>query len=407
MKQILIAGLLVLHQALMAQNFVGQAALPPVSRDGFYKIRLSPDVVSLLTPGFANVRIIDTTGAEVPYLIEEESPVFSTTSFREYKVEKNIREGCCTELILDNAGQAPINNISLLIRNAETRKQATLQGSDDRKQWYALKETFQLYEIDNEAATSEIRILDFPLSNYSHYKLTIDDSTTAPLNIVKAGYYEVATNSGRYMEIPKVKFTAGDSPTEKKTYVNITLDTTGLIDMLELELKGPAFYHRSAELYARRWTEDARKQKTESLEWLESFDLTSRQTASVRLSSVRAMELLLVIDNGDNPALTVQSVRLSQLNRFLVAWLTTSAGYKVKVGDELLASPVYDIRFFQDSIPADPPVLTVSAIELYKKVGGESFTLFTNRNIIWVAIIAVIALLGYMSRNMIGKMGKG
>ena len=405
MRQILIACALLAQGNLFAQTYVGEASLPPVTVDGFYRIRLTPDVVSCLTPGFANVRITDQSGKEVPYLLDEESPVFSTTSFKEYKMDQAVRPGCCTELVLYNPGQASINNISLQIRNAETVKDASLLGSDDQKQWYALKERFSLSQIDNRETTSEVRILDFPLSNYGFYKLIINDSTTAPLNILTAGYYDVSTVTGRYTEIPKLEFAVTENSVEKQTVVNITLDTTGLFDLMDLQLKGPAFYHRRAELYVRRWIVEKRKDSVETMDWVESFDLTSRQASSVRLNSIRASNLVLVIDNGDNPTLEVQAVRLYQLNRYLVAWLSKDGAYKVNIGKEDLRAPTYDIGYFRDSIPSDPPQLAAAGLLLAGKTPvAESFTLFTSRNFIWVAIVGVIILLAFMTRGMLAKM---
>jgi hypothetical protein len=383
------------------QTPVGTAPVPKVEKDGFYRIRLSPGIVSYLTPGFANVRVTDDNGFETPYLLDEESPVFSTTSFRDYKMDKNVRAGCCTELLFHNPDKVPINNISLQIRNAQTYKDADLLGSDDRSQWYALRAAFTIYPVDNQQETAEVRIMDFPLSNYGFYKLVIDDSTTAPLNIMKAGYYETSTEQGRYSEVPEVKLQSEEKSIEKETWVTLTMDTTALIDKLVLQVSGPAFYHRQAEVYARRWYPDRRGKMIESMDYLEGFAITSGQEPSLRLGSVRAKELVVKISNQDNQPLVVSGAQLFQLNRYLVVWLAAAKNYTITVGEERQAAPDYDLGFFRDSIPAEPVQLSTGDLLLSETALEASTTIFTNRNIIWVAILLVIVLLGYMSRKLI------
>jgi hypothetical protein len=401
MKILFAALILILPSPLLAQDTVGVARIPKVQRNGFYRIKMAPALVSYLSLGFANARIKDQTGKEVPYLLSEETHNFSALAFREYKMDKRSVKGCCTHLILHNPERKKIDNVSLQIRNADTYKYASLLGSDDQKSWYALRESFAFYPVDGINQTSEMRAVDFPLSDYSFYKLSIDDSSSAPLNIIRAGYYETSTEVGRYSEIVGVQMKT-EVNADKETLITLTMDTTALIDRITLELTGPAFYHRTATVLARRWQTDPRGKRTDYLEELESFTLNSRQEASVSLGSVRAQELLIKIRNDDNPPLNITGANLFQLNRYLVAYLEPSVEYNVQVGGKDQSAPVYDIAYFRDSIPDVPAQVVAGDLVLQAKtVANPSFTLFTNRNIIWVAIILVVALLGFMSRRLI------
>jgi len=392
---------------LAAQTFVAEGNLPKVEEDGFYRVALTPNTTAFLNTSFSNLRIVDEAGKETPYIIEEEAPAFTTTQFKEYTiVEKKYQKGCCTRLILSNPNRSSISNISLQIKNAETNKEATLLGSDDRETWYALKEHFYLDAIDGGSQTFEMRILDFPLSNYQFLSLTVDDSTSAPLNIIKAGYYDVNAVTGMYSRVPTLRFSIEEKVKDKQSHVTIKLDTSRLMDKLEFTISGQPFYHRYAALYE-TGTQLNKKGKAEPFKnYLQSVELTSTHAASVQLVGMKLQNLLLVVENNDNPPLQFDSVQAFQLNRYATAWLKKGIAYKLKMGDSKLNSPVYDLDFFLDSIPNQPAVLQPSDIAAMTTAKeAKPTTLFTNKQIIWVGIILVAIILGYMSVKMIKERG--
>jgi len=389
----------------VAQKFRGEANIPAVEADGFYRVFLSPQVSRHLNEDFTNIRIYDQQNKEVPYLLQQEAQVYYTQTFREYKIlEKKQEKNCCTSLILQNLDSSPINNISILIKNAEVTKQATLLGSDDKQNWFALKQHFTLDAIDNKNQTSEIKIVDFPLSNYAYYLLQIEDSTTAPLNILKAGYYEVSSEDGKYTEVTNLSVTKSDSASERKSYIRIAFDTTQIIDKLSVAMAGPTYFLRRASLSVKKEKLNRKGEKEYYYDWLYDFELSSKQSSIIDLSGIQVTELLITVENNDNPSLDITSIKSYQLNRYLTAWLKRGT-YNMKFGDSNLQAPVYDLGFFEDSIPAQPSILAIGPVTIFKESQAESTTFFTSRTIIWFAIALVIVVLGYMSLKLMREAG--
>ncbi len=402
-----IFGLLFLTARLAAQTFVAEGTLPKVDRDGFYRVAITPEATAFLSPSFGNLRIVDETGKETPYFIEEEVPVFSKPQFKEYNIfKKEYQKGCCTNLILSNPNRSSISNISLQIKNAETSKEATLLGSDNGETWYALKEHFYLNTLDGGDQTFEIRILDFPLSNYQFLSLVVNDSTSAPLNIIGVGYYNMNIISGMYSKVPSLKFSTQENLKEKQTLITIRLDTARLMDNLEFFISGQPFFQRQATLYETGTRLNKKKKVEHFRNYLQSVELTSTHAATIVLSALKSQNLLLVIENNDNPPLQIDSVRALQLNRYATAWLKKGVEYKLKMGDANTNAPIYDLGFFRDSVQVRPTVLRPTGIALFSKSKDtKPQTFFTNKNIIWVAIILVAVVLGYMSLKMIKEKG--
>ncbi|HEY9008592.1 MAG TPA: hypothetical protein VIM75_20785 [Ohtaekwangia sp.] len=404
MRQSVIIIILIINVlATQAQTFRAEATLPAVHADGFYRILLSPDAAPYPNREFSNVRLYDATNKEVPYVLREEKPVYIQEQFHDYTiVEKKQSSGCCTTLILQVAGKTPINNINLLIRNADVTKQATLSGSDNGKEWFAIRDKFYFQSIDNATEAADMETVHFPLSNYAYYSLTINDSSSAPLNVIKAGYYDTSVSEGIYTQVTARSMVTADSAKQKKTYIYLQYDTLRLLDKLELAMTGAPYFLRDVQVYQRA-TRFAKKGSHDYCAPVTSFQIRSGQTAVVDLPMLKTRELMLAIDNQDNPTLTVSTVKVYQLNRYIVAWLKKGETYSIKFGEDAMASPSYDLAFFQDSIAYQPDVLRIGAIREHHETTAktESPAFFTDKRIIWVAIILVIGILGFMSVRLI------
>ncbi|MFN8334640.1 MAG: hypothetical protein U0U09_05895 [Cyclobacteriaceae bacterium] len=401
MKRFLTPALLIVSIVAYAQGFKATGKLETPAQDGFYKILLSPQQAQYINPAFANIRVIDSKKTEVPYILREEQPEYVRQQFKEYEMLENKQvKGAYTSIKLHNPTQASINNISLLIKNAEVSKSARLSGSDDGKSWFAVKENFALSYINNPSAANELRGIEFPLTNYKYYLLEISDSTTSPINILKAGYYDAATTQGLYSEITG-SFTLATETRNKQTFLKLAFGSPQIIDKLELSMKGAPFFQRFGVVT----TTESRKVKKhiETYERvLAEFVIRSGQTTVINLNTIKATNLTLRIENDDNPALSVNELHSYQLNRYLVAWLTKNESYTVGFGAENLSSPSYDLTYFRDSIPANPQVISVNDVKPVEPAAVSTDTQFFNsKTLTWIAIGAVILLLGIMSLRLV------
>ena len=391
------------------QNFRHEALLPPITQENFYKIAITPAIASKLKTDFSDIRLYNSKQQEVPYLVLRERPVQTRKLFREYQiVRKTIIPGGNTTLILRNPTRSKINNISLLIKNTNVRKKAQLSGSNDRQNWYGLEEDYYLHSLYSQAATAEVNLLNFPLSDYEYYQLVINDSTSAPLNILSVGYYDTFSENGKYTAVPDVKCTKTDSSALKQTFIYFPAQTLVRADKLTLEISGPTFYRRQATLYQAQFRKRKRRRKLRKIyEPVTSFQLQSDKENTVVLNNFRSDDFYLVIHNQDNPPLQIRQVQFYLLNTYLVASLQKEPAYRLQFGHEDVPPPHYDLAYFKDNLPADLPVISPVKIKTIAPANVPATpTVFTNKNIIWVAIVLVIGLLGFMTYKMMQETQK-
>lgn len=392
-----------------SQSFVAESDLPEIEQDGFYRIFISPSLAVGLNTSFSNVRIFGEGHKEVPYLFLADGSDEQVQKFREYEIlSKKQEPGCCTIIELHNPALKPINNINLVIRNADITKKAVLLGSDDREHWFAMKENFLLHPVSNATGTSEIKIVDFPLSNYAYYQLRVADSINAPLNILSAGYFETISANRDFTRISAPDVTRKDSAKVKQSYFRMSFDTTRIIDKLEFSFTGAPYFLRSAKLYRKQRKSLPNGRMKQSLELIRELQLTSKHPTVIAFDGMKENELLLVVENDDNPPLEINSINAYQLNRYLTAFLKKGVHYLVRIGNMDQPPPVYDISFFKDNIPATAPTLMAGDVRLLTGLTPEQpFTFFTTKLFIWGAIILVILFLAYMSVGLLRDVNAG
>jgi hypothetical protein len=397
MKKIIF--LLLISVSVKAQTYVAEAPLASVEKKSFYEIPLPPRVTALVKDDYRNLRILDEKGTEVSYVRNFDRFEYATFKKREFRIETELTKNCCTTVTLFNEEKNTIDNFLLEIKNSEVSKTAVLRGSDDRKTWYALKEKFNL-EFGSTSGKVITEVFDFPMSDYKFYQLTINDSTTSPLNVM--GAWQVAPDviQGRYVDIPSAKITSADSTKDHATWVTVHFDTAQYVNKLEFIVEGPHFYRRQATIYRRSEYLDRKKRKKTSLDAIGYFEVISGQVPLTLLAE-KEKELLVRVENNNNEPLNFTGVRASQLKQSIVVWLEPGHQYKMVFGNDLQA-PVYDLEYFRDSIPAN--LTKVDVGKLFDKTKTKELVenKTPSKKLIWFGIIMVIALLGLMSYRMMG-----
>lgn len=395
--------LLLLSSSAYAQqrgvSLVAEAPLDGVQKDGFYTVSLPPGITALLTRDMGNIRILDEDSVEVPYVANVEKPDYAYVDWKPFKMEKEKKNGCCTIVKLFNEDKAHIDNFLLEVKNAEINKTARLRGSDDGETWYALAENIQL-SFGHLKSNSVIEVFDFPLSNYAYYQLTINDSTTSPLNVVRALRTREDIIHGMFVEIPNVFMSSKDSVEDHATWATIQFDTAQYVDRLEFDVDGPHLFKRHVKIF-REVEYFVKKKKNIRLEELTSFDVISGQARPVYVYT-KERKLLVRVENDDNQPLKIDKVAAYQLKHSLIAWLEAKHTYRLVMGEDEMNPPVYDLAFFKDSIPANPTEIEVGKLRhLATQKPDVSPTFFTEKKVIWIAIILVAAVLAGMSVRML------
>ncbi|MFK7900184.1 MAG: DUF3999 family protein [Cyclobacteriaceae bacterium] len=392
---------------LGAQEFAYQTKVKSVDKTGYYKIMLSPDLLGKLRSDKGDLRVYDQEGKEQPYLLQREVASSTTSLFEEYKIiDKKYEKDAISHLIFHNKEKKAIDNVSIIVKNTDVQKRARLSGSDDKKNWYVIKNNYLLHSMDSKDETSELKILDFPLSDYQYFKLEINDNWRLPINILKVGNYNTQKIKGSSTTFNFRVSSQKDSA--KTSYVKLELPELNYLEKLKLVVSGSEYYSREVNVLVKRNELNSKKKEITYFESVGSFRLHSNSENEFDLQGLSVDQLYLEINNRDNQALKIEKVTASYLNYYVIASLQLESAYTLRFGDETIYRADYDIKNFADQVSKDASkVVHEGVIQAKKKeeLKKES-SIFENSYFIWAVIGVVGLLLGFISLRMIKDIGK-
>ncbi len=386
------------------QTFRWKSDLAPVKKTSFYQILISPSIFAKLNDSESDLRIFDQSNTEIPYIFNQENHIDQYLLFREYKIieKENNRKKDYTKLIIHNPKKTNITNFALIIKNADIRKHLTLSGSNDNKNWYIIKEKYFFEPLYSNNENSVIKILDFPMSNYEYYQVVIYDFFHNPINIIKAGYFDMQQEEGLYSSIDSLTFEQTEK--DQQSLIKIQLTDNYQIDKLKIEVESDKFYYRKCRFFIIK--EERHNRKTEKYEVDIKHTALNSYSENTSIIDLRNNELYIEIENHDNQPLKIKSIKAYQLNRYLSVELSDTSNYELRFGNDELHAPIYDLAYFQDSIATEKELIKPKVTQVYQKDTKSKAFIEMDKIYIWIAIILVSIVMIYMVTNMLREMKK-
>lgn len=379
------------------------APLAPVERDGYYTIVLSPEVVGRSREDLSDLRLLDSSGKEVAYLIEREPTMYERTWMRSYKLLRNERIKRTTIIEMEADSAAMVDELLVRVRNARVSKRARITGSDDRADWYMIQdECLAVGEGDGE--TSVLRFVDLPLSDYRYYRIVLDDSMSAPVQVLDLGHSARARSEGQYTPIDGLEF----SRTEDRSTTRIALHggSPFSADRLVFDIRSDVPFRRQGR-FTRHVRYTTRERKREVIrtteEQLGDFSLTRTSRGKVTAPGNITDTLFVLIENGNDQPLDITGIRAFQLERRVIAKLNAGGRYTITTADAKAHMPRYDIAHFRDSLPSSIGVLNIPAMSArpITPKGGPSFA--PSMKWVWAAIIGLGAIIAFSAVRLLRR----
>lgn len=385
------------------KGYKWKSEIDSISSAGFYKIQLPPAITSKFRSDFSDIRIVDAKQQEVPYIAQSEQATAPTILFKEYKILKLDKDKKETTLTLQNPAKSKIDNIQLVIKNADVNKVLRLSGSNDNTQWYIIKDNYLISDVYSQVETSVVKIFNFPLSDYEFFKIDISDSLSPPLNILKAGYYDTHSENAKYTEVQSPAVSQSDSTKTKISWIKISFAEPQLIDKISFEVKGPNYFLRDCQIGIREERILKNKRKQINFTPISDFKISSNGNNTSYLNNFRSKEFFIKIFNNDNPPLQIVSVQCCQINHCVIAYLKKNEAYSLVFGNEKAKTPDYDLINFKDSITSATLTFPgeISPIHIQEEDQKPERGIFSSNTFIWISLSAVILILGFMSIKII------
>lgn len=379
------------------------ASLPHVDRDGYYTLVLSPEVVGRSSEDLHDLRLLDSAGTEVAYLIEREPAMYERMWMRSYKLLRNehLRKTTVVEMEADSA--AAVDEIQVRVRNARIAKRARITGSDDRKDWYMIQDEC-LSVGEGEGATSVLRFVDLPLSDYRFYRIVLDDSLSAPVQVLDLGHSARVRSEGRYVRIDGLAFQRSED--RNTTRLALAGDFPFKADRISFDVRSDVPFLRRGH-FSRRVPYSTQENKRVVVrsreEDLGDFTLVRSSRGTVYGPGSITDTLRIAIENGNDRPLDIVGIHAFQLEQRMIAKLNAGARYTITTADAKANTPHYDIMHFRDSLPPSIGVLNIPAMTPRPVTPEARPTIAPSMNWVWAAIIGIGAIIAFSAVRLLRK----
>lgn len=403
--EVLLAVLLALPG--MGQGPEWQAIVAPVDSAGYHAILLSPELVGLSAPDLRDLRLWDDAGREVPFLLQVEPRMKDDVLLQPFTLLRNeVLPGKATVVEIDAGAGTLLDALHLRINKARVSKPMRLTGSDDRTNWYMVRDARLDLGLSGSPGTDELRIVDLAPSRYRYYRLVLDDSLTAPVRILDVGHTARVRTMGDHVRIEAVEWHQNGPESGGRVFV--TGSHPLVVEGMRYTVRGKDRYHRDGSILTERVMEEriGRRRKavrTRTVQRkLASLTLTSFDGGWIDGLDVRADDLSIELENGDDSPLEFATLELWQLERRMIADLSPGMRYRITTGDPSLSKPRYDLQRFRDSLAVHAQHVGVEPVVPVRSAMKPDAKGLSQRWV-WVAILLLIAAMGWSAVTILRK----
>lgn len=392
--RLLLSLLIIMIGNCFAQDFRFKARIDSVQGAGFYTIHLTPAITAHLKTDYSDLRIADESGRWIPFIIRNGLGTVTKEQIVEFPIVSNkIIDSGRTELILKNTADTSVDKLRLFLKNTAVSRNGVISGSNDLKNWYIISPIFINRSFET-TGTEYIQECRFIPSDYQYFKLIINNLQNDPVNILRAGIY---TKS--YYEPPPI-FTFHQNTRFQikeegnKTIVTITEPVARHIGQLCINISAPKYYSRLLTIHLP-------DEQNKPGQLIASYDLLS--SACFEFPVIKMQSLLLVINNRDNPPLTIDTMATAEPNIFATAYLDEGHQYHLLMESDSATQPDFDLLHFKDSIPALARFAypaQVTAVESSEKKTSSFF----QQWFIWPILFGVLLILFLLVKGLLKDM---
>jgi Protein of unknown function (DUF3999) len=306
---------------------------------GLVRVNIPPETLDAARPGLEDLRILDATGGEVPYVIEHPTPATSST-FRPKEFHAEMAPAA-TVLTIVTGTTLPLRGVRIEAPGtSEFIKGVKIEGSHDGRKWRELRDRQPIFRMPGGATNLQISFIQ---GAWEFLRVTIDDSKTAQVPFTGA-LLEAGGNESP-VEALAVTVKSWDESLGV-TRIALDLGATNLTPAF-LRLETPErLFTRVVTVAVPVVAKDDIAEQPIARAVIYRVDLNGKNESHLDIPidrQVQSRQLLLLIANGDSPPLAFNEFN-GQRRLVQVTFLAKEPGrYLLLSGNKQCALPNYDL----------------------------------------------------------------
>lgn len=368
----------------------------------WHTIVLPDEVFGKVNQQLSDIRIFGITASkdtvEAPYLlnINGHKSVYNDLIFRIINTSHTQRGHYITfeadEIQL-------INQIKLDVGQKNFDWQVSLEGSQDLKQWFTILENYRIMSIHNEYSDFQFTTLVFPDSKYRYFRLHVKSKEKPDIKKVSLSKKEFS--EGLLKNFPVQRIAQTDNRQSRQSEIEVNLSMPARLSQLTVKAADTYDYYRPVTITFLNDSTKTEKGWIYHFKTLTSGILSSKEENTFKFGSTTLQKLKIIIENQNNQPLTIHEVEAGGYQHELLARFSQSGTFFLVYGNVSAQKPQYDIAYFNNQIPENPPLLKLGeGVPVFETETSATENFFNKKLWLWLVLIAIVILMGWFTVRM-------
>jgi hypothetical protein len=317
-----------------------------VPATGLVRVNVPLETLDAARPDLADVRIADSAGREVPYLIDRPMPR-RESALRSQELRTAL-EPTATRITLTTGTKSVLKGVTFETPlGVEFIKAMGVEGSHDGATWLQLATDKPIFRMASGAANPSV---SFPEGVWEFLRLTIDNSRTAAVPFTGV-LLAVAETNAPAEPFPLTIKTRDES--SGVTRLSLDLGAMNLtVASLGIETTDPLFV-RPITIAVPELANDNISEQTLCTGSVYRVDFNGKVESQLEIpidAQIHGRELIVLIDNGDSPPLLINGVHGSRRVTHLLFFARETGRYQLLSGNSQCAAPRYDLSELDEQL---------------------------------------------------------
>jgi hypothetical protein len=382
--------------------------LDNIAKEDYYSILLSPGIAAHSKADLNDLRIYHISGSdtsEVPYLLDHMGDKTEETPIDFEMINDVTHLKCCSFVTLKMSKQKAINSIHLDVLENNFDKIVTIEGSNDNKEWFTIKDHLRIVGFENEGSSFRSTSVNFPSAEYSYFRIRFDDDSSNRIQVTKAYAFENTTSKGQYDELGIKSQKQSKNKKEKTSELILDLQDNYIVSSISLKSNSKTDFYRNINIYRSAGAYHTPKGDEEAWQMVNSGVVISGDENIFSLGNAQSGKLKIEVINYDNQPVNLDVIKVYSEKTRLTAKLPAGGDLYLAYGKENAQAPVYDLVHFRDRIPSSLNSVNTGSENLRAAItlSASSEPLIKNKMWLWLVMGCVILLIGYFALSMLRK----
>ena len=388
------------------ENYSFKRQLNKVDKENYYTLLLSPEVVAKSKSDLSDIRIYDILEkdtSEIPYLMNWMGSNIKEMSIPFELINDSYNEKCCSYATLKFPKKQAINQIKLNVSDSNFDKSLKIEGSNDNKEWYTIKEHLRIVRFRNALEDYSYTTLNFNSSEYTYFRIKFDDDGSPKINVSAAFAFENKLIEGKYNDLKILGKKQTENKKEKTSEIIVDFPYSYLVNYITIKSNSKSDFYRNINIYGSTGTIKTGKGDIENWYMINTSVFSSVESYTISCNNSKTKKLKIEIINYDNEPVLLDEIYAFAEQCQLVANLPKSESIYLTYGKENDNAPNYDLIHFKDKIPNELASINYGEEQVKITSISKKEPLIKSKVWLWVVMGVVLIVIGYSAFNMLKK----